>query len=152
MLVFYYESLCVLLICVYCFMRFLCVCFFFFFKQKTAYEMRISDWSSDVCSSDLFKGIIRKGDAILWGQACAEPLTLTEALVAQRAEIGGVNVFLGSGFSNTLRPEHRSEEHTSELQSLMHTSYAVFCLKKKKIHITTHQSTYSTNDHQKHTQ
>src|SRR3546814_7696041 len=30
-------------------------CFFFFFKQKTAYEMRISDWSSDVCSSDLFE-------------------------------------------------------------------------------------------------
>src|SRR3546814_2686201 len=30
-----------------------CVCVFFFFKQKTAYEMRISDWSSDVCSSDL---------------------------------------------------------------------------------------------------
>src|SRR3546814_3218333 len=31
----------------------LCILFFFFFKQKTAYEMRISDWSSDVCSSDL---------------------------------------------------------------------------------------------------
>src|SRR3546814_10513839 len=31
------------------------VCFFFFFKQKTAYEMRISDWSSDVCSSDLLQ-------------------------------------------------------------------------------------------------
>src|SRR3546814_9145245 len=31
----------------------LCLLFFFFFKQKTAYEMRISDWSSDVCSSDL---------------------------------------------------------------------------------------------------
>src|SRR3546814_12908523 len=31
-------------------------CFFFFFKQKTAYEMRISDWSSDVCSSDLYRG------------------------------------------------------------------------------------------------
>src|SRR3546814_5952107 len=31
------------------------MCFFFFFKQKTAYEMRISDWSSDVCSSDLFE-------------------------------------------------------------------------------------------------
>src|SRR3546814_1145922 len=30
-----------------------CLCFFFFFKQKTAYELRISDWSSDVCSSDL---------------------------------------------------------------------------------------------------
>src|SRR3546814_2637089 len=34
-----------------------CSClFFFFFKQKTAYEMRISDWSSDVCSSDLLEG------------------------------------------------------------------------------------------------
>src|SRR3546814_6795740 len=32
------------------------VCIFFFFKQKTAYEMRISDWSSDVCSSDLYGG------------------------------------------------------------------------------------------------
>src|SRR3546814_10891108 len=31
--------------------------FFFFFKQKTAYEMRISDWSSDVCSSDLLHGL-----------------------------------------------------------------------------------------------
>src|SRR3546814_1591262 len=31
------------------------LCFFFFFKQKTAYEMRISDWSSDVCSSDLVR-------------------------------------------------------------------------------------------------
>src|SRR3546814_19219157 len=34
-------------------MNVLSICFFFFFKQKTAYEMRISDWSSDVCSSDL---------------------------------------------------------------------------------------------------
>src|SRR3546814_10532000 len=33
------------------------VCSFFFFKQKTAYEMRISDWSSDVCSSDLVEGL-----------------------------------------------------------------------------------------------
>src|SRR3546814_16555828 len=37
-----------------CFLFWWIVCFFFFFKQKTAYEMRISDWSSDVCSSDLF--------------------------------------------------------------------------------------------------
>src|SRR3546814_1225249 len=36
----------------------LCVCCFFFFKQKTAYEMRISDWSADVCSSDLFWGTL----------------------------------------------------------------------------------------------
>src|SRR3546814_2140789 len=34
------------------------ICFFFFFKQKTAYEMRISDWSSDVCSSDLKKDTV----------------------------------------------------------------------------------------------
>src|SRR3546814_7144270 len=34
-------------------LMYLCLIFFFFFKQKTAYEMRISDWSSDVCSSDL---------------------------------------------------------------------------------------------------
>src|SRR3546814_2646961 len=42
---------------------FVCV-FFFFFKQKTAYEMRISDWSSDVCSSDLRDdfGTLRAGD------------------------------------------------------------------------------------------
>src|SRR3546814_2701284 len=39
------------------------VCFFFFFKQKTAYEMRISDWSSDVCSSDLHGGVrVHDGD------------------------------------------------------------------------------------------
>src|SRR3546814_10022105 len=38
---------------VLCLIYRLFVCFFFFFKQKTAYEMRISDWSSDVCSSDL---------------------------------------------------------------------------------------------------
>src|SRR3546814_11257514 len=38
--------------CVTCFLSY-CYLFFFFFKQKTAYEMRISDWSSDVCSSDL---------------------------------------------------------------------------------------------------
>src|SRR3546814_10347912 len=36
---------------------FFCCSFFFFFKQKTAYEMRISDWSSDVCSSDLFDAL-----------------------------------------------------------------------------------------------
>src|SRR3546814_4168386 len=36
----------------------LLVCLFFVFKQKTAYEMRISDWSSDVCSSDLLAGVL----------------------------------------------------------------------------------------------
>src|SRR3546814_6031479 len=39
--------------------------FFFFFKQKTAYEMRISDWSSDVCSSDLQRDIINPAPGVL---------------------------------------------------------------------------------------
>src|SRR3546814_15353045 len=50
---------------------------FFFFKQKTAYEMRISDWSSDVCSSDLRR---RPGDAALFGQ-------LSLVAVRRRVEI-----------------------------------------------------------------
>src|SRR3546814_3845098 len=41
------------------------VCYFFFVKQKTAYEMRISDWSSDVCSSDLIEQIAVFGEATL---------------------------------------------------------------------------------------
>src|SRR3546814_9721734 len=40
------------------------VFFFFFFKQKTAYEMRISDWSSDVCSSDLFIKTAKEKDSV----------------------------------------------------------------------------------------
>src|SRR3546814_9894681 len=58
-------------ICVfYCYLIYLCplVVFFFFFKQKTAYEMRISDWSSDVCSSDLNA----------FAEYLDEPITLVE--------------------------------------------------------------------------
>src|SRR3546814_10292056 len=47
---------------------------FFFFKQKTAYEMRISDWSSDVCSSDL------PGEFACWPQGCAITAAELEAL------------------------------------------------------------------------
>src|SRR3546814_1103093 len=53
---------------------------FFFFKQKTAYEMRISDWSSDVCSSDL-----RSGEGALF---VAEQLGLQQALGDRRAVYG----------------------------------------------------------------
>src|SRR3546814_3034755 len=45
---------CFFLYVVICRLLYLLLLFFFFFKQKTAYEMRISDWSSDVCSSDLY--------------------------------------------------------------------------------------------------
>src|SRR3546814_17240686 len=49
------------LIAVFCDDIFISLFLFFFFKQKTAYEMRISDWSSDVCSSDLSPGIHAQG-------------------------------------------------------------------------------------------
>jgi acetyl-CoA hydrolase len=51
-------------------------------------------------------GIIRPGDALLWGQACAEPQTLVEALIAQRSALSGCRLFLGSSYSGLLRPEH----------------------------------------------
>jgi acyl-CoA hydrolase len=49
---------------------------------------------------------LRPGDTVLWGQGTGEPQTLTEALVAQRARLGGIRVFLGSAFSHTLQPEY----------------------------------------------
>src|SRR3546814_10166144 len=57
--------------------------FFFFFKQKTAYEMRISDWSSDVCSSDLRKGTVEH--AIGHTQATALKGKRFESLEEQNA-------------------------------------------------------------------
>src|SRR3546814_6655340 len=124
---------------------------FFFFKQKTAYEMRISDWSSDVCSSDLCRThrrddaahlAVRAGLAGL-GQLVAAEL---EHLVARDLRIIGREVarllaleMMRLGLPVRLDRQmaaaatrRRSEEHTSELQSLMRISYAVFCLKKKK--------------------
>src|SRR3546814_6651602 len=55
-------------------LRFYSVCFcFFFFKQKTAYEMRISDWSSDVCSSDLIGAVLQDLDDRGIGRRAADP-------------------------------------------------------------------------------
>src|ERR671931_2959305 len=51
-------------------------------------------------------GVIRPGDALLWGQACAEPQTLVQALVDERASLSGCRVFLGSSYSGMVRPEH----------------------------------------------
>src|SRR3546814_1920657 len=67
---------------------FVVICFFFFFKQKTAYEMRISDWSSDVCSSDLLSG--------------QEP-TEGEVRVNHPLELAGDRVYLmGNGYAPTI--------------------------------------------------
>lgn len=50
--------------------------------------------------------VVRPGDGVLWGQACAEPQTLVETLIAQRAAFSGAGVFLGVNFSGLVRPEH----------------------------------------------
>src|SRR3546814_3178670 len=103
--------------------------------------MRISDWSSDVCSSDL--AVL--ADAANRERRCIEVgygrrrevrhersqiadvawrRLLDQSLVDRRNRNGRILKIGGA-------PSRRSEEHTSELQSLMRISYAVFCLKKK---------------------
>src|SRR3546814_5428408 len=167
---------------------------FVFFKQKTAYEMRISDWSSDVCSSDLADIWSEKHDDI-WSY-CEETIDDSSLYLLDRFAIDSILdeyevictrdndrelLELLKGFFNSsyrkslspiiygvssfhvvwehmcvsllndfgisenhaliasqpsynirgnelnLEPQRRSEEHTSELQSLMRISYAVFC-------------------------
>src|SRR6266480_6627354 len=51
-------------------------------------------------------GVIRPRDGIVLGQACAEPQTLVEALIAQRRELSGCEVFLGINYSGTVKPEN----------------------------------------------
>jgi len=51
-------------------------------------------------------GLIRPGDGVIWGQAAAEPQTLVEALVAQRASFSGARPFMGISYSGIVRPEH----------------------------------------------
>src|SRR3546814_3651166 len=133
----------------------------FFFKQKTAYEMRISDWSSDVCSSDLRHRVARGGteaEALI-----KSALRAARSAAGRRAACRGCKARPGAPSAarwhappaaspaicdrhraaaadacrpaprsrNRRGPGTRSEEHTSDLQSLMSHSYAVICLKKK---------------------
>src|SRR3546814_10785268 len=141
--------------------------------------MRISDWSSDVCSSDL-RDLVRlhrlghfahqvdgqqavaqvgavdaheigELEAALEGacrNAAIEQLAFLAFLRRRLAAADGQHILLRGDVdlvSLEARDRHRdaemvvrSEEHTSELQSLMRTSYAVFCLKKKKTTSTQH--------------
>src|SRR3546814_10355232 len=104
--------------------------------------MRISDWSSDVCSSDLpprardhRRCLSRRGQAD-GGEGAAVGGRRRGRLVAEfRVERGcarHADPRDRSERTSRGRRGVRSEEHTSELQSLMRISYAVFCLKKKK--------------------
>src|SRR3546814_5891064 len=127
---------------------------FFFFKQKTAYEVRISDWSSDVCSSDLRSSRSEKlaAEAAPTRAEFFHPSSDRTGQVVDRDQHGqdhrADDAREHQRDRRHQRGEHavqrlpgfllegvgglRSEEHTSELQSLMRISYAVFCLKKKK--------------------
>src|SRR3546814_7614016 len=72
---------------------------FFFFKQKTAYEMRISDWSSDVCSSDLIGGVLeplQAGPTIIEDDCFIGARSeVVEGVVVEKGSVIGMGVFLG---------------------------------------------------------
>src|SRR3546814_7523294 len=110
----------------------------FFFQQKPAYEVRMSDGSSDVCSTDrVFWSVGLRGPGCVFdGVACDRhgDVAMAGPIGRSRADLcGGVRVGGDHSASvGSLSSSMRSEEHTSELQSLMRISYAVFCLKKKK--------------------
>src|SRR3546814_2440188 len=136
---------------------------FFFFKQKTAYEMRISDWSSDVCSSDLIiipgVSVIERmaGEAMHAADVSVtndvhvlidnEQRALLESLLSEKthaqqsrlsclrepaSRVGGRSLHEIIDKIDLLRSnKYRSEEHTSELQSLMRILYAVVCFNNK---------------------
>src|SRR3546814_5763430 len=127
-------------------MCFFCFCFVFFFKQKTAYEMRISDWSSDVCSSDLLGREPQTNLLIIGMTSRANARGLLFWLVSkifpgvgqQLLDLRDVAMVRLDRIRQQVHNDTRSEEHTSELQSLMRISFAVFCLKNKKnTHINT---------------
>src|SRR3546814_4607876 len=116
--------------------------------------MRISDWSSDVCSSDLdmpvvislynaftglavsFEGFVLGNEAmIIAGMVVGAAGTLLTQLMAKALNRSIGNVLFGSfgAAGGEAHAIERSEEHTSELQSLIRISYAVFCLQQKTI-------------------
>src|SRR3546814_7367347 len=109
--------------------------------------MRISDWSSDVCSSDLLPAVheFPSWPRSLFIRIPTTPLPASQPLTISRITQGRFAVSEPTSTTTQLLPymlssihfsiealPFRSEEHTSELQSLMRISYAVFCLKKKK--------------------
>src|SRR3546814_1637616 len=106
--------------------------------------MRISDWSSDVCSSDLYVDCERHAGELAQGLLAPDgPGSGESSTPAGCQRVAGRQDAVARCLERWARgrPDRRhshgggtgrSEEHTSELQSLMRISYAVFCLKKKK--------------------
>src|SRR3546814_7811736 len=127
---------------------------FFYFNQKTSYDVRMSDWVSDVCSSGLLGQQPHRHDLAVAGVDAPRLLAdlglgqgrqrRARTGIEQPRSVGGFGPpdgRLGKSLQANFRSpgsgrddfrRRRSEEHTSELQSLMRISYAVFCLKKKK--------------------
>src|SRR3546814_3343422 len=120
--------------------------------------MRISDWSSDVCSCDrrwhsswpreraccaaherpAARASLRPSVVRLESPLTLELLRLLDGTRDRAALLAALAARMANDIAlippdEPARPATRSEEHTSELQSLMRTSYAVFCLKKKKL-------------------
>src|SRR3546814_3241325 len=114
--------------------------------------MRISDWSSDVCSSDLVHRRERDDDSADAARRLCRNARRRPSVAGRRRrpgrrlrleEIRRAPVSESTGAQCTwpvAAAGWRSEEHTSELQSLMRISYAVFCLKKKKDQTTKHNT------------
>src|SRR3546814_6761390 len=96
--------------------------------------MRISDWSSDVCSSDLDG----ERDQVLLGvTGSGKTFTMAKVIdeLQRPALILAPNKILAAQFYGEFKSFFRSDEHTSELQSLIRISYAVFCLKQQQYEI-----------------
>src|SRR3546814_3888313 len=129
--------------------------------------MRISDWSSDVCSSDLAPDLKTRGKRVRKGRNGGIPPRFARARCHLR-EVAGLRDLKGGPLDFGPRPKlvlsacqgsrkawgdrkggvaiFRSEEHTSELQSLMRISYAVFCLKNTN-HNTKHSIHHTLSSH-----
>src|SRR3546814_1161796 len=111
--------------------------------------MRISDWSSDVCSSDLTAAYSDAIFGLFWLLGYRFSPRLADIggaklwRIDRQASYGQFDEIAWGRIKINLIRENRSEEHTSELQSLMRISYAVFCLKKKNTDI----HNYSRKEH-----
>src|ERR1700694_6290050 len=93
---------------------------------KTLWVRALRRITSTHCSSVIIfpmidlASVIRPGDGVIFGQACAEPQTLVEALVAQRAAFSGAGVFLGVNYAGILKPAHAGQLRLSAYCGIGH--------------------------------